>query len=75
MTARETALQRFRSSESVDDISRARGFVRSTVCAEREEIESAFRKVSGGRLADVKSRLQGEYDYGELRIFNAFSNR
>ena len=63
---RET-LRRFQSGESVDDISRARGFVRSTVydhleaaiklgeslkpdrfftAAQREEIASAFRKVS-----------------------------
>src|SRR5207244_3591801 len=68
---RET-LRRFLSGESVDDISRARGFVRSTVCdhleaaiklgeslkpdrfftaAQREEIASAFRKVSDGKLA------------------------
>jgi len=92
---RET-LRRFRSGESVDDISGARGFVRSTVydhleaaiksgeslkpdrffnAAQREEIASAFRKVSDGKLADVRSLLDGKYDYGELRIFRALANR
>jgi ATP-dependent DNA helicase RecQ len=92
---RET-LRRFQSGESVDDISRARGFVRSTVCdhleaairlgeslkpdrfftaAQREEIASAFQKVSDGKLADVRSLLDGKYDYGELRIFRALSVR
>ena len=92
---RET-LRRFRGGESVDDISGARGFVRSTVYdhleaaiksgeslksdrfftpAQREEIASAFRKVSDGKLADVRSLLDGKYDYGELRIFRALANR
>ena len=92
---RET-LRRFRGGESVDDISSARGFVRSTVydhleaviksgeslksdrffnAAQREEIASAFRKVSDGKLADVRSLLDGKYDYGELRIFRALANR
>jgi ATP-dependent DNA helicase RecQ len=88
---RET-LRRFRSGESVDDISRARGFMRSTIydhleaaiksgeclepdrfftAAQREEIASAFQKASDGRLADVRSLLDGKYDYGELRVFRA----
>jgi ATP-dependent DNA helicase RecQ len=88
---RET-LRRFRSGESVDDISHARGFVRSTIYdhleaaiksgesvepdrfftpAQREEIASAFRKVSDGRLSDVRSLLNAKYNYGELRIFRA----
>src|SRR6267142_6088421 len=92
---RET-LRRFRGGESVDDISGARGFVRSTVydhleaaiksgeslkldrfftAAQREEIASAFRKVSDGKLADVRSLLAGKYDYGELRIFRALASR
>jgi ATP-dependent DNA helicase RecQ len=91
---RET-LRRFRSGESVKDISRARGFLRNTIydhleaaiksgeslepdrfftAAQREEIASAFRKVSDGRLADVRSLLDGKYDYGELRIFRALAN-
>jgi len=91
---RET-LRRFLSGESVEDISRARGFVRNTVydhleaaiklgealkpdrfftAAQREEIASAFRKVSDGKLADVRSLLDGKYDYGELRIFRALTN-
>jgi uncharacterized protein YpbB len=41
--------------------------------AQREEIASAFRKVSDGRLADVRSLLNGKYDYGELRIFRALA--
>jgi ATP-dependent DNA helicase RecQ len=90
---RET-LRRFRSGESVNDISRARGFMRSTIydhleaaiksgeslepdrfftVAQREEIASAFRKVAGGKLADLRSLLDGKYDYGELRIFRALS--
>jgi uncharacterized protein YpbB len=90
---RET-LRRFQSGESVDDISRARGFVRSTVydhleaaiksgeslkpdrfftAVQREEIASAFRKVPDGKLADVRSLLEGKYDYGELRIFRALA--
>ena len=92
---RET-LRRFRSGESVDDISRARGFVRSTVydhleaaiklgeslkperfftVAQREEIAAAFRNVPDRKLADVKSLLDGKYDYGELCIFRALTNR
>jgi ATP-dependent DNA helicase RecQ len=92
---RET-LRRFRSGESVDDISRARGFVRSTIydhleaaiksgerlepdrfftAAQHEEIASAFRKVFNGSLADIKSLLNGKYDYGELRIFRALGAR
>jgi ATP-dependent DNA helicase RecQ len=92
---RET-LRRFRGGESVDDISGARGFVRSTVydhleaaiksgeslkpdrfftAAQREEIACAFRKVSDGKLADVRSLLDGKYDYGELRIFRELANR
>jgi ATP-dependent DNA helicase RecQ len=91
---RET-LRRFRSGESVNDISRARGFVRSTIydhleaaikagesleldrfftAAQRDEIASAFRKVSGGKLPDVRSLLDGKYDYGELRIFRALTD-
>ena len=90
---RET-LRRFRSGQSVNDISRARGFVRSTIrdhleaaiesgeslelerfftAAQRDEIASAFRKVSDGKLADVRSLLDGKYDYGELRIFRAIA--
>jgi ATP-dependent DNA helicase RecQ len=90
---RET-LRRFRSGESVDDISHARGFVRSTIydhleaaikageslepdrfftASQREEIASAFRKVSDGKLADVRSLLNAKYDYGELRIFRALA--
>jgi ATP-dependent DNA helicase RecQ len=90
---RET-LQRFRRGESVADISRARGFVRSTIydhleaainsgeslepdrlftAAQREEIAAAFRRVSDGSLADVRSLLDGKYDYGELRIFRALT--
>jgi uncharacterized protein YpbB len=92
---RET-LRRFRSGESVEDISRARGFVQTTIyghleaaiksgesleldrlftTAQREEIASAFRKVSDGRLADVRSLLNGKYDYAELRIFRALAAR
>jgi ATP-dependent DNA helicase RecQ len=92
---RET-LRRFQSGESVDDISRARGFVRSTVydhletaiklgeslkpdrfftAAQREEIAAAFQKVSDRKLADVRSLLDGKYDFGELRIFRALSAR
>jgi ATP-dependent DNA helicase RecQ len=41
--------------------------------AQREEITLAFRKVSDGKLADVRSLLDGRYDYGELRIFRALS--
>ena len=94
--SQKETLQRFRSGESVDDISRARGFVRSTIYdhleaaiqsgeslepdhffsdAQHEEIASAFRKVSNGRLADVRSLLGGKYDYGRLRIFRAFAAR
>jgi uncharacterized protein YpbB len=40
---------------------------------QREEIASAFRKVSDGRLADVRTLLDGKFDYGELRIFRALS--
>ena len=90
---RET-LRRFRSGESVNDISRARGFVRSTIydhleaaiksgeslefdrfftAAQREEIAWAFRKVADGKLADVRSLLDSNYDYGELRIFRALA--
>ena len=90
---RET-LRRFRSGESADDISRARGFMRSTIydhleaaiksgeslepdrfftAAQREEIASAFRKVADGKLADVRSLLDNNYDYGELRIFRALT--
>jgi ATP-dependent DNA helicase RecQ len=90
---RET-LRRFRSGESVNDISRARGFVRNTIydhleaaiksgesleldrfftAVQRDEIASAFRKVSDGKLADVRSLLDGKYDYGELRIFRALA--
>jgi len=90
---RET-LRRFRNGESVDDISLARGFVRSTIfghlaaaiesgesleldrfftAAQREEIASAFRKVSEGKLADVRSLLDAKFDDGELRIFRALA--
>ena len=92
--SQKETLRRFRSGESVDDISRARGFVRSTVCdhleaairsgeslepdrfftaAQRDEIASAFRKASDGKLADVRSLLDGKYDYGELRILRALT--
>jgi ATP-dependent DNA helicase RecQ len=92
--SQKETLRRFRSGESVDDISRARGFVRSTVydhleaaiksgeslepdrfftAAQRQEIASAFRKVPDGKLADVRSLLDGKYDYGELRIFRALT--
>jgi ATP-dependent DNA helicase RecQ len=85
-------LRRFRGGESVEDISRTRGFVKSTIydhletaiklgeslepdrfftAAQREEIASAFRKVADRKLADVRSLLDGKYDYGELRIFRA----
>ena len=94
--SQKETLQRFRSGESVDDISRARGFVRSTIYdhleaaiqsgeslepdhffsdTQREEIASAFRKVSAGRLSDVRSLLGGKYDYGCLRIYRAFAAR
>jgi ATP-dependent DNA helicase RecQ len=43
--------------------------------AQREEISSAFRNVAGRKLADVRSLLDGKYDYGELRIFRALANR
>jgi ATP-dependent DNA helicase RecQ len=92
--SQKETLRRFRSGESVDDISRARGFMRNTIydhleaaiksgesleldrfftAAQREEIASAFRKASDGRLADVRSLLDGKYDYGELRIFRALA--
>jgi len=92
---RET-LRRFRGGESVDQISRARGFVPSTVydhleaairsgesiepdrfftVSQRQEIAAAFRKVSDGRLADVRAVLDGKYDYGELRVFRALAAR
>src|SRR4029078_9754848 len=92
---RET-LRVFGGGESVDDISGARGFVRSTVydhleaaiksgesfkpdrfftAAQREEIAAAFRKVPDGKLADVRSLLDGKYEYGELRIFRTLSAR
>jgi ATP-dependent DNA helicase RecQ len=91
---RET-LRRFRSGESVKDISRARGFMRNTIydhleaaiksgeslepdrfftAAQRDEIASAFGKVSNGSLPDVRLLLDGKYDYGELRIFRALAN-
>jgi ATP-dependent DNA helicase RecQ len=41
--------------------------------AQREEIALAFRKSSDGKLADVRSLLDGKYDYGELRIFRALN--
>ncbi len=93
--SQKETLRRFRSGESVDDISRARGFVRTTVydhleaaiklgeslksdrfftAAQREEIGSAFRKAPDGKLTDVRSLLDGKYDYGELRIFRALTN-
>jgi uncharacterized protein YpbB len=80
----------------VDDISRGRGFMLSTVYdhleaaikqgeslkperfftgAQREEIAAAYRKIPDGKLADVRSLLDGKYDYGELRIFRALSTR
>jgi ATP-dependent DNA helicase RecQ len=40
---------------------------------QREEIASAFRKVSDGNLADVRSLLDAKFDYGELRIFRALA--
>jgi uncharacterized protein YpbB len=43
--------------------------------AQREEIALAFRKAPDGKLADVRSLLDGKYDYGELRIFRALTNR
>jgi hypothetical protein len=33
----------------------------------------AFRKVADGKLADIRSLLDGKYDYGELRIFRALA--
>jgi ATP-dependent DNA helicase RecQ len=42
---------------------------------QREEIASAFRKVSNGKLADVRSLLNAKYDYGELRIFRTLVAR
>jgi len=92
--SQKETLRRFRSGESVNDISRARGFVQSTIydhleaaiksgesleldrfftVAQREEIASAFRKVPDAKLADVRSLLDGKYDYGELRIFRALA--
>jgi len=92
--SQKETLLRFRSGESVDDISRARGFVQSTIydhleaaiksgevlesdrfftAAQRDEIAWAFQKVSDGRLADVRSLLDGKYGYGELRIFRALA--
>ena len=92
--SQKETLRRFRSGESVNDISRARGFVQSTIydhleaaiksgeslepdrfftAAQREEIASAFRKVADGKLADVRSLLDGKYDYAELRIFRALA--
>jgi ATP-dependent DNA helicase RecQ len=43
--------------------------------AQREEIASAFRKVPHRRLADIRSLLDGNYDFGELRIFRALTAR
>jgi hypothetical protein len=43
--------------------------------AQREEIASGFRKVPDGKLSDVRSVLDGNYDYGELRIFRALNAR
>jgi ATP-dependent DNA helicase RecQ len=92
--SQKETLRRFRSGESVDDISRARGFMRNTIydhleaaiksgeslepdrfftAAQREEMAWAFRKVTDGKLADVRSLLDGKYDYGELRIFRALA--
>jgi ATP-dependent DNA helicase RecQ len=92
--SQKETLRRFRSGESVNDISRARGFVQSTIydhleaaiksgeslkpdrfftAAQREEIAWAFQKVANGKLADVRSLLDGKYDYGELRIFRALA--
>jgi ATP-dependent DNA helicase RecQ len=94
--SQKETLRRFRSGESVNDISRARGFMQNTIydhleaaiksseflepdrfftAAQREEIAWAFRKVADGKLADVRSLLDGKYDYGELRIFRALANR
>jgi len=92
--SQKETLRRFRSGESVNDISRSRGFIRSTIydhleaaiksgeslepdrfftAAQREEIAWAFGKVADGKLADVRSLLDGKYDYGELRIFRALA--
>jgi ATP-dependent DNA helicase RecQ len=92
--SQKETLRRFRSGESVNDISRARGFMGSTIydhleaaiksgeslepdrfftAAQREEIAWAFQKVTDGKLADVRSLLDGKYDYGELRIFRALA--
>jgi ATP-dependent DNA helicase RecQ len=92
--SQKETLRRFRSGESVDDISRARGFMRNTIyvhleaaiksgeslepdrfftAAQREEMAWAFRKVADGKLADIRSLLDGKYDYGELRIFRALA--
>ena len=94
--SQKETLRRFRSGESVNDISRARGFMQNTIydhleaaiksseflepdrfftAAQREEIAWAFRKVADGKLADVRSLLDGKYGYGELRIFRALANR
>ena len=43
--------------------------------SQRQEIAAAFRKVSDGRLADVRAVLDGKYDYGELRVFRALAAR
>jgi len=94
--SQKETLRRFRSGESVNHISRARGFMQNTIydhleaaiksgeslepdrfftAAQRDEIASAFGKVSNGSLPDVRSLLDGKYDYGELRIFRALANR
>jgi ATP-dependent DNA helicase RecQ len=41
--------------------------------AQREEIAWAFRKAADGKLEDVRSLLDGKYDYCELRIFRALA--
>lgn len=92
---RET-LRRFRCGESVDEISRARGFVASTIyghlaaaidsgeslepdrfftTAQREEIASAFRQISGAKLVDIRALLGNKYEIGLLRIFRALPGR
>src|SRR5438552_5195035 len=40
---------------------------------EEKQIAAAFRQISDGKLADVRSLLRSKYDYGELRIFRALA--
>jgi ATP-dependent DNA helicase RecQ len=43
--------------------------------AKRQEIASAFRQISDGKLVDVSALLGNRYDIGLLRIFRAFAAR